>query len=396
MQKVRDSALKTLGELVSAGPPQSQEEGRGLLLSSRTNGGRALPEYFLVYFLLVDLLEFPHMGQWEKSAWTVPVRFKGRLYGVEHRKMGLGVFAPNLDPTANMSTRPTEEQEADSRVIATLISKAIKVAEPYFTWRAEQAAATDAFNVLNKSQWLFERYEFFRNRRAALIDEAKARRDEKHVTKTTLSDGTVMTEGHFPAYSLLVEAEWNAHAAIEAFFSWTEHVFIHLAILQGRLRTGEEVARIAEAEWKAKFKLAIDLDNPDTKKHYDLLLDLRFQIRNFMAHGAFGKRGEAFQFHSGAGAVPVLLTSQQGHKYSFTAKPGFDEADAIEGIEQFLTHLWSGPLAAAKPYIFSSLPTILTLAVDGTYTQAMSSEAEMDEFVSHLTRKFDNAGNMDW
>ncbi len=396
MQKIRDSALEAIGELVPAGPPQSQAEGKGLLLSSRTNGGRSLPEYFLVYFLLVDLLEFPHLGQWEKSAWTVPVRYRGRLYGVEHRKMGLGIFAPNLDPKANMSTRPNEEQEADSREIATLILKAIKVAEPYFSWRAEQAAATAAFNVLNKSQWLFDRYEFFRNRRTALIDEAKAGREEKHITKTKLSDGSVMTEGFYPAYSLLIEAEWNAHAAIDAFFSWTEHAFIHLAILQGRLRTGEEVSRIAEADWKSKFKLALDLDDASTKKHYDSLLDLRFQIRNFMAHGAFGKRGEAFQFHSGAGAVPVLLTSQQGHRYSFTAKPGFEETDALAGIEQFFVHLWSGPLGAARPYIFSSLPTILSFASDGTYARAMVSETEMKDLVSDLTHKFDNAGNMDW
>jgi len=28
------------------------------------------------------------MGKWEKSAWTVPVRYQGRLYGIEHQLPG--------------------------------------------------------------------------------------------------------------------------------------------------------------------------------------------------------------------------------------------------------------------------------------------------------------------
>jgi len=96
-------ARAALQELEPAGPPRSPEEGRGLMLSARTEAGRSLPPYYLVYFLLIDLLKFPSLGQWEKTAWTVPVRFRGRLYGIEHRKMGLGVFEPNLDPNSRMS-----------------------------------------------------------------------------------------------------------------------------------------------------------------------------------------------------------------------------------------------------------------------------------------------------
>src|SRR5690606_26024991 len=103
--------------------------------------------------------------------WTVPIRFRGRLYGIEHRKMGLGVFAPNLNPRATMSGSPTEEQETDAREITALITKAVAVAAPYFEWRAEQAASGNQLNVLNKSPSLFERYEFFRDRFQQLSTE---------------------------------------------------------------------------------------------------------------------------------------------------------------------------------------------------------------------------------
>ncbi len=396
LQRVHEAALKALGELEPAGAPKSEIEMRGLMLSSRTEGGRTLPEYYLVYFLLVDLLGFPHLGQWEKVAWTVPVRYRGRLYGVEHRKMGLGIFAPTLDPNARMSGRPSAETEADAREIAALIIEAVTVAQPYFEWRAEQAASTSQLNVLNNSDWLFERYEFFRDRFKALSAEAEQRKNEKKLTKETLGDGTTVTSGSFPSYTLRREAEWNAQAAVETFFSWTEHSFIHLAILQGQLHSGDDVAKLAEADWKTKFKAALDISNNETKKHYDSLLDLRAQLRNFMAHGAFGKRGEAFRFHSGAGAVPLLLTGSQKHRYSLTGKPAFDERTAISEIEQFIDHLWSGARLPARHYLFSSLPSILTLVSDGTYARAMQSEDDMKEFVEYLTHQFDNAANMDW
>ncbi|HWO41136.1 MAG TPA: hypothetical protein VNO43_04970 [Candidatus Eisenbacteria bacterium] len=310
--------------------------------------------------------------------------------------MGLGVFAPSLDPQTRMSGRPTEEQEADAKEIAALITKAVDAAAPYFEWRAEQAASGTQLNVLNKGSSLFARYEYFRDRFRALTAEAEARKEERHITREKLEDGTEVVRGFSPSYSLRKEAEWNAQAAVEAFFSWTEHIFIHLAILRGSVRTGDDVARLAESDWKAKFKAALDLNDNKMKDHYDALLDLRAQIRNFMAHGSFGKRGEAFQFHSGAGAVPVLLTDDQRHRYSLTGKTAFDERWAISEIEDFIEHLWSGARAPAKHYILSDLPSILTLAEDGTYKRAMTSEDSMKEFIEHLTREFDNAADMNW
>jgi hypothetical protein len=68
---------------------------------------------------------------------------------------------------------------------------------------------------------------------------------------------------------------------------------------------------LAIGDWKDKFKAAIDLRDQTAKGHYDTLLEIRRQIRNFVAHGAFGKDGQAFDFHSSAGAVPVRLPHQK-------------------------------------------------------------------------------------
>lgn len=395
LEPIRKKALEALKDVPSAGPCRGGES-KALMLSSRTNGGRSLPEYYLVYFLLVDLLGYQNLGQWEKVAWIVPIRYEDRLYSIEHRKFGVGVFAPNHDPAARMSTTPSEQAESDARTIAAAITKAVSIAQPYFEWRAAQAASTSSLNVNNASDELFDRYIFFRDKFRSLSEESERQKGVWDVTRSKLPDRTEVTTGSSPAYSLRRETRWTGQAAIEAFFSWTEHCFIHLAILQGRIRTGDEVAALAEADWRAKYKAALGLTDHESKAHYDTLLDLRGQIRNFMAHGAFGKRGEAFQFHSGAGSVPVLLTQRQRHRYALTGAAAFDEGAAITEVERFIDHLWSGSRLPAKSYIFSSLPTILTYAADGTYARAMQSEEDMEAFVSYTTRRFDDAANMDW
>lgn len=390
-----DVARAALHELEPAGPPRSSSEGRGLMLSARTEASRDLPPYYLVYFLFVDLLKFPSLGQWEKTAWTVPVRFRGRLYGIEHRKMGLGVFEPNLDPSARTSGRPSQQGENDATLIVKAIKKAVSVATPYFQWRAQQAIATSDLNVVNKNSDLFERYEYFRDQFNAQVVESKELASNAKGSGQE-SPGTFNVELISSWLSVNKQVNWYALAAIEAFFSWTEHAFIHLAILQGKLTVGRQVAELAEDNWNAKFKAALDISDKDTKAHYDKLLDLRAQVRNFVAHGAFGKEGQAFRFHSGAGSVPVLLTNDPDHQVSFTGRVAFDEASAMSEIGSFLDHLWAGALAPARRYLFSVLPSILSYATDGTYARAMQSEEDMLSVVDCLTRRFEQAANMAW
>jgi hypothetical protein len=90
------------------------------------------------------------LGQFDKVAWSVPVDLQGQAFLIEHRKFGLGVFAPELP-----------ESEAIAAEIVRLIQNAVKIAEPYFDWRAEQAVRASKLNVVNKTKDLFERFSFF-------------------------------------------------------------------------------------------------------------------------------------------------------------------------------------------------------------------------------------------
>lgn len=108
---MREAALRAIQPLRPANE-STRTDGQFLFSAGRTKAGQQLPPYHLVYFLLVDLLGFRDLGQWEKVAWSVPVDYKGKAFLIEHRKMGLGVFAHNPD-----------DAEDDARQIVTLIQK---------------------------------------------------------------------------------------------------------------------------------------------------------------------------------------------------------------------------------------------------------------------------------
>lgn len=384
IEEVRQQATQAVAPLRP--PDQGRKYRYG---DRRTVAGENLPAYYFVYFLLVDLLKFPHGGLWEKVAWTIPVDFNGRAALIEYRKMGLGVFSA-----------ATPGDEATAAEIVRAVNNGIGAARPFFDHLAAEAVRGSRLNVTNNCAWLFGRYTYLRDQfreKVASVKDTSLYKVEK--IETTMPDGTKMESFSVPTFSDMQEARWIGIAAIEGFFSWTEHVLIHIGILLGNIRTGQDVARLADSEWSEKVKAAIDLSaEKETKTIYEDLLEIRRQVRNYMAHGAFGKQGEAFQFHSATGAVPVNLTDPQGRsRFSMWFVPSFDEPRALEVAESFVAKLWEGKRAPARLYLEEAgLPVILTSASNGTYANAMSSEEDMENFIEGLTHEMDNAANMDW
>ncbi|NOQ22240.1 MAG: hypothetical protein GQ565_06285 [Candidatus Aegiribacteria sp.] len=352
-----------------------------LFSAQETKAGNSLPEFYLCYFLLVDLLGFKNIGQSEKISWSVPIDYMGIAFLIEHRKMGLGVFAHDA-----------KTQEKDTEEIVSRIRNAVKLARPYFEWRAQEAAKQSELNVINHSRSLYNRYEFFQSEYRRVMQEVEKETD--HLIRNEHGRDILL-----PIWvnKLKRNAEWLALAALDSFFSWTEHIFIHLAILRGRTITGEEVADLAHQNWSEKYKAAIDIKSKEGKEWHDQLVIIRRQLRNYITHGAFGKTGEAFSFHSGAGAVPMQMYNQKGKgRFSFYKDLGFDEQEIIELLQKFIKYLWSKEREPGRVYVESDLPLILPMAKDGTYRRKMKSVKSMKEFVMNLSWQFTNAGNMDF
>ena len=320
------------------------------------------------------------MGNTKKSHGRFRLILMVKYYFIEHRKLGLGVFSSN-----------GHDAEAAANRVVQLVESGVEVAQSYFDWRAEKAAKGSSVNIRNKSSQLYERFQF-------LLDLYEAKRTEPEVTYEVASLGRVA------GIQTRRETEWLALAVVESFFSWTEHVFIQLAVLQGKCTTGDEVKDLALAGWKCKFKTALNFKEPELKHYYDELIDIRAQVRNFVAHGAFGKRGEAFLFHSDAGAVPVQLPHREGkHSYRFPSSlslsltdRGPSDHEAIVLMQDFIKYIRSGPLAPAWIYLDSGEDLVLTMAKNGKYKLAMTSEEAMQEFTEYMSYIHDIHANMDY
>lgn len=278
LEAIRDRVLQAIRPLKPL-DSSTEHDPKTLFNAKRTNAGRGLPPYYLVYFLLVDLLGFSHAGKWEKSAWAVAVDWNGRGFLIEHRKMGLGVFAQDV-----------ERDEPAVREIVIRIRKAVRAAQPFFEWLAGEAVSRSEVNVVNNASYLYGRYGFLRDSYFSKRDEYEKRKDERIDTQVTTSNDGTWTHSSFPAYHLIAESNWLAISAVEAFFAWTEHILIHVALLTGKKSTATEVTEMAEADWPIKFRSALDLTDPKAKTHYDQLISLRKELRNYVAHGAFGKQ----------------------------------------------------------------------------------------------------------
>lgn len=385
LESVRAAALQALAGIRAAGS-QTKAEHDFLFTARRTKASEKLPPYYLVYFLLVDLLGFPNLGRWEKIAWSVPIEFDHELFLIDHRKFGIGVFARES---------PTSEEKAEA--IVSLICRATKTAQPFYAWMAESAVSGSELNVVNRSRNLFERFEFY-------LDQYKRRlckpieSNEEHIQTVRASRSKKkLSDWYIPAHNHRMECGWLGLSVIDGFFSWTEHVFIHLAVLKCHVTTGKEVAKLAESNWTDKFKAALDIANADTKTFYDKLVAIRRQFRNFNAHGAFGKQGEAFSFHSGAGAVPVRLTHEpERPEFLFGLAEEIPEAKAVEVIETFISFLYTSESTAFRYIQQTDLPVILSYASDGTYHRALASLDDMEVLVERLSHKWEQAANMDW
>jgi len=358
-EKYRQLALKILSPIKPIDETTLANE-KFLFIAQRSIAGRKLTEYYLIYFLFADLLDYKNLGRFEKIAWSFPIDYNGKAFLIEYRKFGIGVFVQD-----------SEVDEKDAEEITKKINGAVKSVSVYYDYIAEQAVKKSEFNIVNNNQRLYQRFNYLLSLYKNEYNKYLKNKDKTKI-KTKKSKYGKMTSYENLGFQYKQKANWIAISCIEAFYSWTEHLFIHLAVVAQNLSDGEKVSNLIEEEWKEKFKAAIKDNSKEANKYYNELLTVRQQLRNFVAHGAFGKNGNAFRFHSPTGAIPVLMNhKKQKNRFSLHGNLTFKEEDVISLIEDFIKFLQKGSLEPAMYYTLNcSLPTILTMASNGNYENA--------------------------
>ena len=119
-----------------------------------------------------------------------------------------------------------------------------------------------------------------------------------------------------------------------------------------RFNVDRYTAKRAEAEDHKDEIVRRKLKHGYTQEFFDELKTVRRQTRICDAHVSFGKHREAFSFPSPLAAVPLIMPhrTEQG-SMRFGQGIDFVEHEAVELVDRFIQHLWSGARAPARIYI---------------------------------------------
>lgn len=285
-----------------------------------------LPVPGLVLLALTRVMGLANLGLDEKTAWHVPLTFRGHRVTIAHQKFGLRLYIVPAHGTA-------EAPEPIGAEIVRRLQQILRIVERHIL--SDYAASQireGRLTIANRSGRLRAMYEHFRG----MADAA-------FLARQAFPQGGDGAEAIFVEIGEhLHQAEvgaWNSIAAVNAYFSVLEHELVLLTGFSGADPTDGALERFIGDGWGVKFKAMFDLAERDTKRMYDRLHEVAESYRNPYSHGGFDKQWAAFWFHlEGIGAVPARLSdirtsphfeavAVQPHSFDAICKT-LDETDA--------------------------------------------------------------------
>lgn len=359
-----------------------------------------LPRQYLVYLMLVNLLEFSTLPRGEKTLWSIPLELNDRLFLLEYGKFGYRLLT-----RIRCSIVETRDK------LVRLINHGVAESDRYFRWRAEEKLSELRLVVENRSIPLFERYHYFLTLHKNALEGVSDR--ENNMPEDPVGRIKTVVEME----SLKEESSWLAQAAIEAFFNWTEHVFILLYLLRSVSIDRADIEEIIGSSsrrtkhtlnWRQKYKKVFNMQDRSSMQHFSQLCEIRNSLRNFIAHGALGKLREGDEtffsspievyFPSHVGRIPLRqCDDDQQASWRFETEVGISEERAVSQIEHFIEFLWKGDRRIARIFIQErGLPLFLPWVSDGTYRNALISEEAMVKLVDRLAYENDRFQNMEF
>ncbi len=336
-----------------------------------------LPDGDLIYILFINFLEFKNLGRSEKISWSIPIDYQGKLFLLELRKSGLGLFMQD-----------EIDDEKRSKEIICHINKAIKSYKPFLKDIKKNIFNTHEIILNNNFCNLFERYEYFQKSFKKIIKE--------YVLEHRKNKEDVILSLSLYLRPECREAQHIAIAMIYAFFDLTEHLFVLIYAISSKENIdGKEILRILKKNWKEKYIKIFNVEqNKEEKTFFDKLVLIRKELRNFIIHGSFGKNGEEFSFASSIGSVPMSLgCAKNSIRITDSA---FNIISVAKTLEQFINFLQSGKYQLAYLYVQSELPVSLKMHADGTYSNALQAFDNMKNLIDKMYYLREMHNNMDY
>jgi hypothetical protein len=364
---------------------------------------RDLPP-FSVFLSLVVFSKFPNVGRGEKVAWSIPIRYKGVAYLLEHQKFGFRIRAGEPDFTS-----PSLERE-----LIRCLRNAVQMSDGLIKPFAQEQMRLGNVTVGNRYGLFRGMYQFLRDRatkafaapqsppqnsagEATLIASDTTSEANGTVQVNELRDSVSTTLNHY--FTSRREGFFLAAAALDAYFAHLEHTLVLLLPFVHFDPAHEDLAGFITSNWSSKFKRLFDLrkDHP-TQDLFKSLLGLKEKFRNSVFHGGFDKDGLTLYFHVPIlGAIPMSL-SRNAEVINYSLYPidpaSFEQVcDTLDSVDTLMDN---GPLRLAMNYVRAGLDVPFDEASRKAYARAMSSEESMEEFINQTCYIHDMNANMDW
>lgn len=349
-----------------------------------------LPVPGLVLLLLTQGLGFVNRGIDEKTAWQVPIGFRGHRVTVASQKFGLRLYVA-----------PNEGSEESAEDIGTEVVRRIRKGLQIFERDALPSLVrmqVDAGNltIANRVVSQTAMYAYFRE----AAEERFRYAEQVEPVEAGESDSvTGVFTGIEKIYENQEIGSWNAIAAVNAYFSRLEHELVLLLAFTGFDPSGGALEAFIGDHWGSKFKQLFEISSDGVAKRiYDRLHEIAETFRNPYAHGGFDKSRSALWFHlDGIGAVPARLSDVRSSPH-FELFPiqteGFAEICAT--LDETDAWLREGRFGAAFEWIDSHLDVAYDEESRRQYRRMMEDPEYRRERIARTSHEVDRATNMDW
>ena len=390
----------------------------------------------LAHLVLVQVLGCQDIGIGEKTRWQVTFRYDGVEAVLAHQKFGVRLFLDEVgvgerDGQAlareaiqklNAIVKTIEQDSlkdlarqkvADAQV--TLLNQHARLRAAYVHFRAEAESLLAASEAPDTEigfeeeddgvpAVLTETYRRYVNliSRSSHLRRAHARVEREVRKRLPGASPASAPEGLFTELMAPLQRSWErqeqgsfaAIAAINAYFSWLEHVLV-LALLFTDVdpRNGTLEEHIGD-KWGEKFKRVFDVQERDANRALAPVHEIAETYRNTFGHGGFDKQGATIGIHiDGIGAVPARLTdvrrSPHFELYPFGPASFREVTATLDEVDRFLRE---GPRAIAMRYIEAGLDVPFDGRSRSRIRTAMRNPERFDEWIDDRSGRLHQHG----
>jgi hypothetical protein len=338
------------------------------------------PLPYMIYIVLVLLLQFRHKGREEKIAWTICFQFKSQHFAISYRKFGLRFFCS------------PEADEYVKKEIVVRLRKATEIADKIIEPIVKDRLNSGFFAIQNRSTLLFEKYTFFRGK-------TKEAFESEPPGPVTVKSGPGILVRSLDPFQPKREGFYYTQAMLDAFFSYLEHIMVLLLAFQGFDLNRDDIVSFMSDDWTKKYNRLFDPQKDSNfMRHYRKLEEVKERWRNTLAHGGFEKKGSSlYVAFPDCEYIPVTL-SRYKHSVHFSMFP-VEEKDykwMCNVLDSFLGDLHSGTWKRKMDFIESGLDVFFNAEMIGAYKHALNSDEDMVSFIRAESEMWERNANMDW